>query len=395
MSQAALTPAPASAPVPSDESHRVDIKYLIRALVKYNASDLHLKVGRPPIYRINGKLVPAKMAELNQPNVDSIIFSILTEKQKNELSERKQIDFSFRLEEYGRFRCNVFYQRGCVSAAIRMIPLTLPRLDDLRIPSIVKELCHRQRGLILVTGSTGSGKSTTLAAIIQHINETSHVHILTIEDPIEYVFRDMKASISQREVGSDTHSLQDGIHAGLRQDPDIIVIGELRDAQMIQAALQAAETGHLVLATVHTNDAKSTIDRILDMFPSEGLNQARVQIASTLVGVISQQLVARIDGTGRIPACEIMIKSPTIENYILKGDFDRILEAIEASGEFYKMQSMNQALEKLVTASVISAEEAIKSSGHPDDLRFRLGATSLTQEDKIELVQHPSIHRKG
>jgi twitching motility protein PilT len=351
---------------------KLDIKYLVRALIKYNASDLHLKVGRPPLYRINGKLIPAKMPDLGKSHVESIILGVLSDKQIVELEKNRQVDLSFRVQDYGRFRCNVFYQRGTLSAAIRMVPLSVPNIDDLGVPAVLKELAQRPRGLLLVTGATGSGKSTTLAAMMQYINETSHVHILAIEDPIEFLYRDNKASITQREVGTDIRSLEDGLYAGLRQDPDVIMIGELRDFHMIQAALTTAETGHLVISTLHTNDAKSTIDRIIDVFPPDAKNQVRIQLASTLVGVVSQRLLLRADGSGRVPACEVMVKSPAIEDYILRNELEKIPEAIENSSNYYKMQTMNKALHDMIIRGVITQEEALKTTNNPDELKLRL-----------------------
>jgi len=371
-------------PAFSIANSKVDLKYLVRALIKYSASDLHIKVGRPPLYRINGKLVPAKMSALGKDQAESIIFGILSAKQMVELEKNRQVDLSFRVEDYGRFRCNIYFQRGTVSAAIRMIPLTVPKIDDLGVPSVIKELCQRTRGLILLTGATGSGKSTTLAGMIQYINENSHHHILAIEDPIEFLYRDLKSSITQREVGTDIGNLQEGLHAGLRQDPDVIMIGELRDYHMIQAALTAAETGHLVISTLHTNDARSTVDRILDVFPAEAKNQVRIQLASSLVAVISQQLVPRSDGSGRVAACEVMIKSPAIENYILKNELDRIPEAIETSNNYYKMQTMNGALEKLIASGKIDTDTALKYSFNPDELRRKL--SGISRENGYEIV---------
>ncbi|MGZ3698426.1 MAG: type IV pilus twitching motility protein PilT [Bdellovibrionota bacterium] len=385
-------PNPNLALIQGKEAHApvaIDMKYLIRALIKYNASDLHLKVGRPPLYRINGKLVPAKMPEMTADQVEQVINGVLSHKQLRELEEKRQIDLSFKIQEYGRFRCNVYFQRGMLSAAIRMIPLNIPSFDDLGIPAVLKELCQRPRGLLLVTGSTGSGKSTTMAAMIQYINDNNHVHILSLEDPIEFVFRDHKASITQREVGSDIHSFQDGLFAGLRQDPDVIVIGELRDTEMIRVALTAAETGHLVISTLHTNDAKSTIDRIIDVFPSDAQGPVRIQLASTLVGVVSQQLLVRADGSGRLPVCEVMVKSPTIENYIMKNELERIPDAIASSNNYYKMQTMNQALEKLVSSHVVTAEEAIKASNNPDELKLRF--SGMTRDSGYEASPHAAI----
>ena len=361
----------------------IDMRYLIKALMKYSASDLHLKVGRPPLYRINGKILPMKIHDLNVEVLEQIIFGVLTDKQKITLAEERQIDFSFRIQRVGRFRCNVYYQRGTISAAVRMIPLTVPKLDDLNVPEVLKELCDRKRGLLLLTGPTGAGKSTTLAAMIQYMNEHQPVHILTIEDPIEFVFRDARATVSQREIGSDVANFTEALRGGLRQDPDVIMIGELRDCETIQAALTAAETGHLVVGTLHTNDAKSTIDRILDVFPHAAQNQVRYQLASTLIGVISQQLLPTSDLQSRIPACEVMIKSPLIENYIAKNEIDKIPEAIANSNHFYKMQSANQALEKLVRSGKITLETALRASSQPEDLKLRL--SGMVREEGYEL----------
>jgi twitching motility protein PilT len=370
------------------EPTRVDLKYLVRALLKYNASDLHLKVERPPLYRINGKLIPAKMEEMTPEQIESLIFGVLTDKQAADLERNRQVDVSFSVQELGRFRCNVFYQRGGISAVIRMIPFTAPNIDELGIPGVAKELLMRKRGLLLVTGSTGSGKSTTLASMIQHLNENHHMHILTMEDPIEFTFRDLKCSITQREVGSDIKSLRDGLYAGLRQDPDVIMIGELRDFDMIQAALTAAETGHLVVSTMHTNDAKSSIDRIIDVFPAEAKNQVRIQLASSLIGVISQKLVMRADATGRVAACEVMVKSPAIENYILKNELSAIPEAIANSSSYYKMQTMNRALLKLIRSGTVTADEALRVSNQPEDLKLALGGVS--RQEGYEMANGPS-----
>lgn len=360
------------------------MRYLIRALVKYGASDLHLKTDRPPLFRINGKLIPAKMPELTQDQLVALLRGILTDKQLADLDSKRQIDFSFKVENHGRFRCNAYFQRGGLSAAIRMIPFDIPKFEELNLPSVLMELCQRQRGLLLLTGATGTGKSTTMASIVQYLNQNFPVHILTLEDPIEFVFRDLKASITQREVGSDLLSFHDGLYAGLRQDPDIIVLGELRDREMIQVALTAAETGHLVITTLHTNDARSTLDRIIDVFPADARNQVRIQLATTLVGIVSQQLVMRADGAGRIPAVEVMVKSPAMETYILKGEIERIPDAIASSNTYYKMQTMNQSLERLVRKKRITADEALKCSPNPDDLKLRL--SGVDREEGYEMA---------
>jgi len=363
---------------------KIDMKYLVRALLKYNASDLHLKAGRPPLYRINGNVIPLKLPDLAADQIESIIFGVLTQSQIEDLNKKRQINLSFVIKDLGRFRCNVYFQLGTVSAAIRTIPLVVPNLDMLGVPPVLKDFCQRPRGLVLITGASGTGKSTTLAAMIQHINENSHVHVLAIEDPIEFVYRDMKASITQREVGSDTLSLQDGLQAGLRQDPDVVVIGELLDREMIQTALTAAETGHLVMSTLHTNSTKSTISRIFDVFPPEFRHQIRIQLASNLIGVVSQQLLMRSDGTGRVPACEVMVKSPIIEEYIRKNEIEAIMDAVANSNNHYKMQTMNQSLMRLVKDGIITLDEALKASDSPDNLRLAL--SGVTRDEGYELA---------
>ncbi len=363
----------------------MDMGYLMRALAKYNASDLHLKVGRPPLFRVNGKLVAAKMPELRPEGLAQIIFPVMAERHRQELERSRQVDFSFRINDLGRFRCNVFYQRDSLAAAIRMIPLTVPQFDSLGLPPVLKELCEKPRGLVLVTGATGTGKSTTLAAMIQHMNETTSGHILCIEDPIEFIFKDRKSTITQRELGTDTLDLKAALRAGLRQDPDVLMIGELRDYETIQLAMTAAETGHLVFGTIHTNDSVGTIQRIVDVFPPESKNQARIQLASTLLAIVSQQLVLRSDGAGRMPACEVMIKSPVIEAAIMAGELSRIPELIDSSRDYYRMQSMNQALEVLVREGKITAEEALKSSARQDDLKLKL--SGLVREQGYDLAR--------
>jgi twitching motility protein PilT len=272
----------------------------------------------------------------------------------------------------GRFRVNVYIQRGTVAGVIRMIPLNIPAFDSLGLPAVLKEIAMKKRGLVLITGSTGSGKSTSMAAMINHINENRHAHIVTIEDPIEFVYRDIKSSICQREVGADTPTMHDALIGALRQDPNIITIGEMRNPETIEVALTAAETGHLVFSTLHTNDAKSTIDRIVDVFPGAAKNQVRIQLSACLLAVVSQKLVPRADGEGRVAVCEVLIKSPTIENLILTGELDKINEAMSTSTTYYKMQTFNQALERLVMQGVITNEDAIYASNAPEDLKMRL-----------------------
>jgi twitching motility protein PilT len=374
-----------SKPDPKD-----DLLFLIRALVKYNASDLHLRPNRPPLYRINGRILPASMPSLSAAQLEQILLPFIPEPLKSVLQSTRQIDFSFEVEEFGRFRCNVFYAMNRLSAAIRRIPFEIPALDSLLVPEVLKELVTKPRGLILVTGSTGSGKSTTMAALIQHLNETQRTHIVTIEDPIEFVFKDSKSVITQRELGADFPSMNVALSSCMRQDPDVIVIGEMRDYTTIQTAITAAETGHLVISTLHTNDARSALDRILDMFPSEHKNQIRVQLASSLIGIVAQQLVVRADGEGRILASEMLVKSPSIEHAIRAHQFEVIPELMAKSDLYYKMHTMNMDLERLIRAGYITAEEGILSSSNPDDLKLRLSGI-----DRKEGYEYASQHENN
>lgn len=354
------------------KDRKVDIFYLIRAFAKYDASDLHLRPNRPPLYRINGRLLPASMPELPEADVKELLLSIIPAPELEVLENKRQCDFTFEVEEMGRFRCNVFYFMDQMGAAIRRIPFNVPTLDQLRVPAILKTLSSKSRGLLLITGATGSGKSTTLAAVVNHLNETQRMHIVTIEDPIEFVFEDKKCTITQRELGSDFFTMHEVLSACMRQDPDIIVVGEMRDFHTIQTALTAAETGHLVISTLHTNDARSAIDRILDMFPSDQQNQIRVQLASSLIGIVAQQLIMRSDGQGRILASEVLVKSPSIEHCIRRSQHETIQDLIASSDVYYGMQTMNMDLEKLIRGGIITPEEGLNASSNPDDLRLRL-----------------------
>lgn len=362
----------------------LDMKYLIRALVKYNASDLHIKVGRPPLYRVNGRLIPAKMDKLEVAHVEKVLHEILTPRQREELQEKRYIDLSFRMGNFGRFRCSVFFQKGFLSAVVRSIPLSAPTFEQLGLPPVVKEFCKRSRGLILVTGPTGSGKSMSLAAMVQYINETRHQHILTLEDPIEFMFRDQKSAITQREVGVDTRSFRDGLYEALRQDPDVIVIGEMRDPEIIRTALTAAETGHLVISTMHTKDARGTVERVLDSFPADMQQQIRLELASVLVGVVSQVLLPRPDGEGRLAAFEVMAKSPQVEDLIVKGELEQLSSAIAASNHYYKMQTFNQSLEAMVRNGQVGLEEALRVSPNPADLQLRIDG--IRHDGAFEMV---------
>ena len=368
----------------SSNGVELDLTYLAKSLVKYNASDLHLKVGRPPMFRVHGKLIQAKTESLKPEQVKEMIYRMLKPKQIQDLEKERQVDLSFLVPDVGRFRCNVYFQRSTLAAAIRRIPSVIPEMTELGLPSVVSEICVKKRGLVLVCGSTGAGKSTTLAAMIQYLNSHSPVHILTIEDPIEYVYRDLKGTVSQREIGSDAISMQDALRAGLRQDPDVIVIGEMRDPETIKIALTAAETGHLVISTLHTTDTKSSVERILNVFTGEQQNQVRMMLATNLVAVIAQRLLVRADGKGRIPACEVLVKSPTIENLILKNELDKIPDMVAKSRNYYKMQTMNQALDQLIKSQIVTIEEGLKASTSPEDLKLMLEGIVREQDYQSE-----------
>jgi twitching motility protein PilT len=348
---------------------------LMKGLFKYSASDLHLKVGRPPLYRVNGRIVPAKTDPLTLENLEDILSALLNAKQKEDLQNNFQVDLSFFVNELGRFRANVFYQKGQISCAIRAIPIDVPRIDSLSLPSVLKDLVQRPRGILIITGPTGSGKSTTLAALVRFVNENFRHHIISIEDPIEFIHEDIKSTVSQREIGIDTHSYSDAIIACLRQDPDLIVLGELRDSTAVQNALTAAETGHLVLTTLHTKGAVGSIERILDTCPIDSREQVRVQLASSLVGICSQTLIQTNSG-GCIPVCEILVNSPTIQNLLIKNQLEKIPEVLENSNDYYKMQSLNQHLVELVRGGKVKKEEALRVSQKPKDLELILAGFS-------------------
>lgn len=355
-----------------DTKSLVSMNSLLRSFIKHKASDLHIKASRPPMYRINGKIVPTKLEKLENERVKELAYGLMTSKQIKAFERDLQIDFGFVVPNLARFRANIFQQKNTVALVIRIVPLGVPELETLGVPEVLKEVSQKGRGLFLVTGSTGSGKSTTLAAICQHINSSQRKHIVTIEDPIEFVFEDKNSTISQREIGTDTTDAASALKSALRQDPDVIMVGELRDPETIQIALSAAETGHLVLGTLHSNSAAQTIDRILDSVPPEALNQVRMQLSATLLGVVTQRLVRRADGKGRIAACEILMRSPTVERLIAENKVEELEHTMETSSQYYNMQTMNQALAELIKSGVVHQEEGMRSSDKPEDLQLKL-----------------------
>lgn len=346
---------------------------LLKFTAAQSASDLHLKPMRPPLLRIKGKLIAAQMQPLTPQDLDRMLMEVLTEKQKKHLEEKLYVDFGHSLPGVSRFRATVFFQRGTVSGVFRRIPFDFPSLDDWGLPEIIKELCDLPQGLILVTGPTGSGKSSTLAAMIKFISERRAVHVVTIEDPIEFLFRDSLAAISQREVGDDTTSFHQALRNTLRQDPDVIMVGEMRDPETISTAMTAAETGHLVFSTLHTNSAAQTIDRIVDSFPEGQHRQVRIQLSQVLKATISLKLVERCDGQpGLVAAVEILRDNPRIQRLVIEGNVGEIEEEMEKSVAYYKMQSMNQSLIALILNGTVKKETAMAVSTNPSDLDLEL-----------------------
>ncbi len=355
-----------------------DVDSALRYLVEHEGSDLHVKVPAPPMTRIHGDLVPVEGTEpLTGADTEAALEHLIRERDQKlatEFAEVGEADFSYQLEGVSRFRVNAFRQRGDVSIVCRAIPYQVRTVADLGLPEVITKLAEEPRGIILLTGTTGSGKSTTLAAMIDHINSTRARHIVTLEDPIEYLHRDKLSIINQREVGQDTESFARAMKRVLRQDPDVILIGEMRDEETVRTALSAAETGHLVLSTLHTLDATETINRIIDFFPPHLQQQARVMLASTLRGAIAQRLVPRADREGRVAVSEIMVVTGRIQDLIQNPDETGRITEVIAEGDFYGMQTFDQALLKYVTDGVVSEEVAMETASSPHDFKLMLSA---------------------
>lgn len=345
-----------------------DFLALIKDGMERKASDIHITVGMPIIYRVNGDLVKIGKDILTPEATEDMTKTLLNDKQMNELLDKGEVDTSYSAPGVGRFRINVFKQRGSYGLAIRIIPLNIPSMDELGLPLIMKDLARMQRGLILVTGPTGSGKSTTLASMIDLINHENTYHILTLEDPIEYLHKHNKSIVNQREIGKDSQNFANGLRAALRQDPDVILVGEMRDLETISIALTAAETGHLVLSTLHTLGAAKTVDRVIDVFPPYQQQQIRIQFSSVLQGIISQQLLPRSDGKGRVGAFEIMIATTAIRNLIREEKSHQIDTAIQ-TGVKYGMQTMDTSLINLYKRGLISEDVMVTRAMNPDVMR--------------------------
>ncbi len=355
---------------------------ILSMALKSNTSDIHLKVGLPPVFRIDGNLRPLpKAPRLTAEAVRSMCEAIMSERQRNKFEEVNEIDLAYGVPGLGRFRVNVFMQRNSVSAVFRAIPFKVATLDELLMPPILKKIAEESRGLVLVTGATGTGKSTTLAAMIDYINSSRTAHIVTVEDPIEYLHRDRKCIINQREVGFDTVGFAPALKSALRQDPDVILVGEMRDLETAETALAAAETGHLVLSTLHTIDAPETISRIISMFPPHQQRHVRLQLSNVLKGVVSQRLIPRIEGKGRVAAVEVLISTARVRELIDDREKTvQLKDAIAQGYTTYGMQTFDQALMDLVKREVISYEEALRQSSNPDDFKLKFSGIDSTSD---------------
>jgi len=369
----------------------MDLNQILLEALHVNASDVHIKVGLPPIFRVNGALRFMKdIKPFDQNEVSKMALGIMNEWQKDRFIKSKEVDMGYEIYGMGRFRINIFQQRGKIRIALRIVPYKIKSLGELNLPNIIGKVALENRGLVLVTGTTGSGKSTTLATMIDMINQKRTCHILTIEDPIEFVHEDRKAVIDQREVGSDTVTFADALRSALRQDPDVILVGEMRDFETIETALTAAETGHLVMSTLHTVDAGETINRIISAFPPYHQQQVRLQLAAIIKGIIAQRLVPKADGLGRVPAVEVMVSTArTRECVIEKEKTNEIKDAITKGYTTYGMQSFDQSLMSLLKRGLITYDEALRQSSNPDDFALRVkgilsgGDTSWDDFEKV------------
>ncbi len=351
----------------------IDFADLLMEVVTRRASDLHLSAGAPPTVRVRGRLTAVEgYPILSSTETREIVYSILSGDQRQRLETNWQLDFAYSIPGRARFRVNAYYQRGAIGAAFRLIPFDLTSIDSLGLPSAVHDFIRKPRGFVLVTGPTGSGKSTSLAAMIDEINATREEHIMTIEDPIEFLHAHKKCLVNQRELGSDAQSFADALKAALRQDPDVILVGEMRDLETISTALTAAETGHLVFATLHTQDTAQTVDRIIDVFPPEQQGQVRVQLSVALQGIMTQQLLPTADGSSRVAACEVLVPNPAVRNLIREGKTHQIYSVLQ-TGSAQGMQTMDAALMQLVRTGKITQKLAEERSSSPEELRRLMG----------------------
>jgi len=364
------------------------INDLLKIATERGASDLHLKVGSHPVLRIDGHLTPiVEIKKLMQEDTIAMAFSLMNARQKQKFKEALEIDIAYSVPGLGRFRCNVFQQRGTVGLVLRVIPVKIRSIKDLYLPKVIEKICQERRGMVLCTGTTGSGKSTTLASMIDAINATRTEHVITIEDPIEFLHRDKKSIINQREIGVDTRNFASSLRGALRQDPDVILVGEMRDYETIETALTAAETGHLVFSTLHTLDATETITRIISVFPPHQQKQIRLQLAQVLKAVISMRLVPRADGNGRVPGVEVMINTAYIRSLIEEKEKTKLIhDAIAQGTSQYGMQTFDQSLFYLYKQELITYDEALRRASNPDDFKLRIQGVQSTADMSRELM---------
>ncbi|MDP2319701.1 MAG: type IV pilus twitching motility protein PilT [Acidobacteriota bacterium] len=355
---------------------------LLKLAVEKGASDLHLKVGSYPMARIHGHLSAiSEEKQLNHEDLVEMAASIMSTAQRQKFKDSQEVDLAYSVPGLGRFRCNVFQQRGTIGCVLRVIPVTVKSLDELGLPPVLKKIADEERGLVLVTGTTGSGKSTTLAGMIDYINKTRTSHVITIEDPIEYLHRDNQCIINQREIGVDTRSFAYALRSALRQDPDVILVGEMRDMETIETAMHAAETGHLVFSTLHTLDATETINRIISVFPPHQQKQIRLQLASVLRAAIAQRLIPRQDGAGRAPAVEVLVATPFIKDCIVDKDKTHLIAGAIAQGTSqYSMQTFDQSIFSLFQSELISYDEALRWASNVDEFKLRVQGISNTAD---------------
>ena len=374
----------------------MNIDDLLRVACESKASDLHCKVGNYPYLRVDGELSSlTQFPRISSEDMLNMAFSMMTNRQKQKFKEETELDMAYGVAGLGRFRVNVFQQRGNVGMVLRVIPTKIRTLDELFMPKVLDKICEERRGIVLVTGTTGSGKSTTLAAMIDRVNSSRTDHIITIEDPIEFLHRDKKGFVNQREVGVDTTSFGAALRASLREDPDVILVGEMRDLETIQTALLAAETGHMVFSTLHTVDATETIQRIIAVFPPPEQKQIRLQMASTLKAIISQRLVRKSDGIGRVPAVEVLIATEYIRDCIINPDKTRMIhDAIAAGVSQYGMQTFDQSIYDLYSQGLITLEEALIRCSNPDEFKLRIaGIRSTTDVAREEMEKASQVDR--
>lgn len=357
------------------------IEQLLRLMAQKNASDLHIRVGVPPIYRINGELVKIVDTPIDAATMDDFLMDMMNRDQMTRFENNKECDFAVGARDMGRFRVNVFRQRGTSAMVIRHIKASIPKFEELQLPPVILELAERKRGLVLVTGTTGSGKSTCLASMIDHLNDTVADNIITVEDPVEYLHKDRKSIVSQREIGVDTNSYANALRSALRQDPDVLLVGEIRDLETMQIALTAADTGHMVFATIHTTNATETIARVLSMYPPHQHDEVRLLLGECLAGIISLRLLPTADGTGRVPAAEIMVNTAAIREYVIDKNKTGMIETAIAEGHMqYHSQTFDQALLDLYAKKKITYEVALAAATNPDDFDLKVRGISGTSD---------------